>query len=87
MTAHARRLLLGGELQVPKLPKKLNRVLDCGTGTGVWAINFAEYVAARVILTFKFCLTDLCDSEHPETHVIGVDLSPIQPVWYVVFTE
>jgi SAM-dependent methyltransferase len=40
--------------------KKLHRVLDIGTGTGIWAIDFAD--------------------EHPETAVIGVDLSPIQPV-------
>ncbi|SPQ22703.1 5c773073-8df8-4bee-afad-dc7142566297 [Thermothielavioides terrestris] len=39
--------------------KPLKRVLDCGTGTGIWAIDFAE--------------------EHPDTAVVGVDLSPIQP--------
>ncbi|KAK4457559.1 Phosphoethanolamine N-methyltransferase 1 [Cladorrhinum samala] len=39
--------------------KPLKRVLDAGTGTGIWAVDFAD--------------------EHPETHVIGVDLSPIQP--------
>ncbi|KAI5465270.1 S-adenosyl-L-methionine-dependent methyltransferase [Mariannaea sp. PMI_226] len=37
----------------------LNRVLDAGCGTGVWAMDFAD--------------------EHPETIVIGADLSPIQP--------
>jgi SAM-dependent methyltransferase len=37
----------------------VKRVLDVGTGTGCWAIDFAD--------------------EHPEAHVIGVDLSPIQP--------
>ncbi|KAL2132546.1 hypothetical protein VTI74DRAFT_3657 [Chaetomium olivicolor] len=35
------------------------RVLDICTGTGVWAIDFAD--------------------AHPEAHVIGVDISPIQP--------
>ena len=35
------------------------RVLDCGTGTGIWAIEYADL--------------------HPESEVIGVDLSPIQP--------
>ncbi|KAK4187869.1 Phosphoethanolamine N-methyltransferase 1 [Podospora australis] len=39
--------------------KPLRRVLDAGTGTGIWAVDFAD--------------------EHPEVHVIGVDLSPIQP--------
>jgi SAM-dependent methyltransferase len=36
-----------------------NRVLDIGTGTGIWAIEFAN--------------------EHPESDVLGTDLSPIQP--------
>lgn len=36
-----------------------NRVLDIGTGTGIWAIDFAN--------------------EHPESDVLGTDLSPIQP--------
>lgn len=35
------------------------RVLDIGTGTGIWAIEFA--------------------TEHPESDVLGTDLSPIQP--------
>ncbi|RDW74823.1 hypothetical protein BP6252_05965 [Coleophoma cylindrospora] len=41
----------------PETP--LRRVLDVGTGTGIWAIDFAD--------------------EHPESEVLGVDLSPIQP--------
>ncbi|KAM0227894.1 hypothetical protein ACHAP5_012087 [Fusarium lateritium] len=38
---------------------KVKRVLDVGTGTGIWAIDYAD--------------------EHPDTQVVGVDLSPIQP--------
>lgn len=41
--------------------KQLHRVLDVGTGTGIWAIDFAD--------------------EHPETQVLGIDLSPIQPAF------
>lgn len=37
---------------------KLRNVLDVGTGTGLWALDFAD--------------------EHPESQVVGVDLSPIQ---------
>lgn len=39
--------------------KPLRRVLDVGTGTGIWALEVAE--------------------EHPETSVVGIDLSPVQP--------
>jgi len=35
------------------------RVLDIGTGTGIWSMDFGD--------------------EHPDSHVIGTDLSPIQP--------
>ncbi|WYZ44745.1 hypothetical protein EsH8_VIII_000061 [Colletotrichum jinshuiense] len=38
---------------------KVGRVLDVGTGTGIWAMEFGE--------------------EHPESEVLGVDLSPTQP--------
>ncbi|KAK2055732.1 S-adenosyl-L-methionine-dependent methyltransferase [Colletotrichum caudatum] len=38
---------------------KVGRVLDVGTGTGLWAMDYADL--------------------HPETEVLGVDLSPIQP--------
>ncbi|KAK1516462.1 methyltransferase domain-containing protein [Colletotrichum abscissum] len=40
---------------------KVGRVLDIGTGSGIWAIDFGD--------------------EHPESEVIGVDLSAIQPLF------
>jgi len=36
-------------------------VLDLGTGTGIWVLEFCE--------------------EHPESSIIGIDLSPIQPTF------
>ncbi|RDW64402.1 class I SAM-dependent methyltransferase [Aspergillus mulundensis] len=60
LTHHIYRMLLQGELQRAPI-KNPARVLDIGTGTGIWAIDFAD--------------------EHPETEVIGNDLSPIQPSW------
>jgi len=48
-----------GKLALSPVPNQQHHVLDLGTGTGLWVIDFAD--------------------QHPEAHVIGVDLSPIQP--------
>lgn len=58
---HLMYLTFHGKLYTAPIPKEqqLHRVLDVGTGTGIWAIDFAD--------------------EHPETKVLGIDLSPIQP--------
>lgn len=52
--------LLGGQLYRAPIDEP-QRVLDAGTGTGVWALDFAD--------------------AHPASHVIGNDLSPIQPTY------
>ncbi|KAM4057256.1 methyltransferase [Hirsutella rhossiliensis] len=36
-------------------------IIDCGTGTGIWAIEVAD--------------------RFPSAHVLGIDLTPIQPLW------
>lgn len=41
--------------------KNPQRIVDMGTGTGIWAIDTGD--------------------KHPAAHVIGIDLSPIQPKW------
>ncbi|KAI9041879.1 class I SAM-dependent methyltransferase [Aspergillus affinis] len=60
LSHHIYRMLLKGELGRAPI-KNPRRVLDIGTGTGIWAIDFAD--------------------EHPDSEVIGNDLSPIQPSW------
>lgn len=54
-------LTFDGNIFTAPIPKDqaIHRVLDVGTGTGIWAIDYAD--------------------AHPEAHVSGVDLSPIQP--------
>ncbi|EEQ83994.2 hypothetical protein RJZ56_003507 [Blastomyces dermatitidis] len=61
LTHHIYKLLLGGDIYVSPIKANPQRVLDIGTGTGIWAIDFAD--------------------AHPESHVVGNDLSPIQPSW------
>ena len=78
MFHHGVGLLLKGELHAVKLPKKLNRVLDLGTGTSIWAIDMAEWVHKHQVHANKQ------RSQHPEATVIGVDLSPIQPSWHAL---
>ena len=43
---------LGGKLHLAPIPGDVQNVLDIGTGTGIWAIDFAdEYPSARVVGT------------------------------------
>jgi ubiquinone/menaquinone biosynthesis C-methylase UbiE len=39
---HIYRLVLGGKLYLAPIRDDLQRVLDLGTGTGIWAMDFAE---------------------------------------------
>ena len=70
---HAISVRLFGGLAVAPVDKP-RRVLDIGTGTGIWAIEFG-----RVSLSWEAIkLTEPAD-ENPESDVLGTDLSPIQP--------
>jgi len=57
---HAFLVMLGGEMFLAPV-KEPQRILDCGTGTGIWALDIG--------------------AQFPAAHVVGVDLSPIQPSW------
>ena len=47
---HVFLLMLGGRLHRAPLPAEVHRVLDYGTGTGIWALDFAdEHPEAEVI--------------------------------------
>ncbi|RYP39845.1 hypothetical protein DL767_001964 [Monosporascus sp. MG133] len=49
---HVLTLQLDGKLHTAPLDKNIQKVLDVGTGTGIWAIDFAdEYPGAQVIGT------------------------------------
>jgi len=69
-------VLLKGELF--KAPvKNPQKILDLGTGTGIWAIDIAEYVSVH--LTVDSSLIN--PRKFPEAQVIGTDISAIQPSW------
>lgn len=47
---HHELLTLHGNLYVAILPVKPQRILDCGTGTGIWALDIGEvFPSAEVI--------------------------------------
>lgn len=43
MHHHIFGLLLGGELHLAPIGRNPQNILDVGTGTGIWAIEMAEY--------------------------------------------
>ncbi|TGZ79390.1 S-adenosyl-L-methionine-dependent methyltransferase [Ascodesmis nigricans] len=53
--------LLRGDITMTKFTKDPANVLDCGCGTGIWALDFGDV--------------------YPGSHVIGVDIAPLQPGW------
>lgn len=65
MSHHMCLLLLDDKLHLAELPEdRAIRVLDIGTGTGIWAMDMGD--------------------RYPNATVIGNELSPIQPKWWVI---
>ncbi|OAX81512.1 hypothetical protein ACJ72_04145 [Emergomyces africanus] len=65
MQNHHFLVTFGGKMHFAPGAEHAQRVLDVGTGTGIWAIDYGK---------------SLSDA-HPSTEVLGVDLSPIQPFY------
>ncbi|KAL2202620.1 S-adenosyl-L-methionine-dependent methyltransferase [Sarocladium strictum] len=61
VTHHYMLLYFDNKLFQAPVGDNCHKVLDVGTGTGIWAIDFAD--------------------QFPNAHVIGTDISPIQPSW------
>lgn len=53
------------------------RVIDIGTGTGIWAMQVSCF---GTLFMTDTCHSDFAD-ESPSAEVIGTDVSPIQPNW------
>jgi len=47
---HIYLLLLDGKLVRAPVPDAIQRILDIGTGTGIWAIDAAEYVPTLIVI-------------------------------------
>ena len=52
---------MDNKLYLAPIGEKPGRILDVGTGTGIWAIEMGD--------------------EHPDSDILGTDLSPTQPSW------
>lgn len=79
------KFLLKGKLGLAPVERP-RRVLDLGTGTGIWAIEFGRSKdAPKLLHTTHFIspqrvLTLVPQAEeNPDSEVLGTDLSPIQP--------
>lgn len=49
---HLFKMVLGGELYTAPIPSSIQRILDIGTGTGIWAVEIADkFPAASVVGT------------------------------------
>ncbi|KAF4900370.1 Secondary metabolism regulator LAE1 [Colletotrichum fructicola] len=68
---HWETLLLGDRLFLSPIGDTPGRVLDLGTGTGIWAIGQKKVDTEN---------GDFAD-DFPTAEVIGVEISPIQPGW------
>ena len=65
---------LSDELHLAPI-KNPQHVLDMGTGTGIWAIQFGEHPQEMSIPPLN------CQAEkYLSSQVVGNDLSPIQPL-------
>ncbi|KAJ6255796.1 hypothetical protein Dda_9477 [Drechslerella dactyloides] len=61
LSHHLITVLQRGNLHAAPIGDKPQKILDIGTGTGIWAIEMAD--------------------KYPSAHIIGNDISPIQPRW------
>lgn len=72
------KMLCGNELFFAPIGNNPQEILDMGTGTGIWAIESEElHMMTAGIQADVAAVGDLFES----AHVLGVDLSPIQPEW------
>ena len=67
-------ITLDEKLHLAPIGSNPQNVLDIGTGTGIWAIEFGSYFSAHIQQN-----TDCQGECYPSARVIGTDLSLIRP--------
>ncbi|KAI9802363.1 MAG: hypothetical protein M1833_001869 [Piccolia ochrophora] len=71
---HLHRLIINGKLHIAPIGKNPGRVLDIGTGTGIWSMEFAdEYPSAEVIGTDLSPIQPTCAWRVPPNLKIEID--------------
>ena len=77
------RLLQDDKLYLAPLTNPAPRVLDIGTGTGIWAIELGKScpVLAEVWWHENEQRLKYLGDELPQAEIIGTDLSPTQSKW------
>ena len=61
--------------------KNPRRVLDAGTGTGIWALEFGKSHPKAILQDLSSWANDILADQHPQADILGNDLSPVQPRW------
>jgi ubiquinone/menaquinone biosynthesis C-methylase UbiE len=51
-------MLLGGELYNAPIESSPQNILDLGTGTGIWAMDIAEYLKSSIVQSWYDSSTD-----------------------------
>jgi hypothetical protein len=79
------KLLCSQKLHFAPIGDNPQEILDIGTGTGIWSIESESSTnAVQYLDSFRLKITNallLVGDKYLSAHILGIDLSPIQPDW------
>lgn len=81
---HICTLLIDGELYLAPIGEAPQRILDIGTGTGIWPIEMGDVFPLAEVRAFSRLVDGLRRWKertvlNAQEQIIGNDLSPVQP--------